>query len=66
MILFLAGTFHLAYHHDKVAARPYFDAALTMAEMYSEIFSRYSFQMYDREISLLPEWIAKVLSEHWK
>lgn len=66
MALFLQGTFLLAYKHDKIAAKPFFDASVQLSQLYADFFKVLPFQMYDREIASAPQWVADIMRQHWQ
>jgi SAM-dependent methyltransferase len=66
ILLFLQGTYLVAYKQDMRSARPYFDGAVALSKMYAESYKDSVFQMYDREIAMVPEWTANIIRGHWK
>ena len=64
LILFHKGNLEIAHHQDRNAARPYFFAAIELAELYREIFSVGIFQAYDLELQAVRSWAMAAIQQH--
>jgi hypothetical protein len=63
LLMFLKGTLLIAHNHDRIAAKPYFDVAIQLSNLYREVFTSDIFQAYDVEIQSVKDWAqsAKLL-----
>ena len=64
LVLYLQGTLLLAYRHDRLAARPYFDAAILLSDLYRQVFTQGIFQAYDLEIQSVSQWAEESIQIH--
>jgi 2-polyprenyl-3-methyl-5-hydroxy-6-metoxy-1,4-benzoquinol methylase len=64
LIMFLKGTLLVAFEHDRISAKPYFDAAITISELYRKVFTNGNFQAYDLELQNVGKWAQDQISLH--
>lgn len=65
ILLFLIGTFQIAYKHDFEAARQFFNAAIGISKVYRKIFQTETiFASYDVEIQSVEDWCETSLRLH--
>jgi SAM-dependent methyltransferase len=64
LILFLRGTLALAYHHDRIAARPLLQASMDLADLYREVFTDGVLQAYDVELQRVKSWSLDAIEQH--
>ena len=64
LILFLKGTLLIASDHDRVAAKPYFEGAIEISELYRKVFTKDIFQAYDLELQNVSKWALEQMRLH--
>jgi 2-polyprenyl-3-methyl-5-hydroxy-6-metoxy-1,4-benzoquinol methylase len=64
IIFYLRGILLICQSHDSGAARVYFEAAIEISEMYSRIFEKQNFQLFDLEIQNVRNWSLREIQQH--
>ena len=57
MIMFLRGVLLIAYDHDRLAAKPYFEAASNLSRIYRRAYAYNGSQSYDVELQNVEKWV---------
>jgi hypothetical protein len=64
LLMFLKGTLLIASDHDRIAARPYFDASIAISDLYREAHSKGNFKSYDLELQSVGIWAKEQIILH--
>jgi 2-polyprenyl-3-methyl-5-hydroxy-6-metoxy-1,4-benzoquinol methylase len=64
LLMHLQGTLQIAHFHDREAARPFFDAAIEISDLYRRVFTNGIFQAYDLELQSVKGWALEAKRIH--
>lgn len=64
LLMYLQGVLKIAHEHDRIAAKPFFQAAIAISELYRDVFSDGIFQLYDLEMQNVKDWALNQISLH--
>ena len=64
LIMFLKGILLIAFEHNRIVAKTYFEAAIKLCDLYGEVFSSGIFQTYDLELQNVGNWAREQISLH--
>jgi 2-polyprenyl-3-methyl-5-hydroxy-6-metoxy-1,4-benzoquinol methylase len=64
LLMFLKGTLLIASDHDRIAAKPYFDASIAISDLYRKAHSKGNFQSYDLELQNVGIWAKEQIILH--
>ncbi len=59
LIMFLRGVLLIAFEHDRLAAKPFFEAASNLSKIYRSSFAYNGSQSYDVELQSVEEWVRE-------
>jgi hypothetical protein len=64
LIMYLKGILLIAKDHDRNAAKPYFEAAINLSNLYRQVFTKGIFQAYDLELQNVSNWALEQMKLH--